>query len=108
MRRGATWLALLAASLLAGCASLSADGGFGAVEQAARQHLGRELHADRSDADRARIAERVGALLAEPLSMPAAEQIALLNHRGLQARFAELGAGDAERAQAGRLPNPGF
>jgi outer membrane protein TolC len=35
-------------------------------------------------------------------------QVALLNNRGLQASFQELGIGEAELVQAGRLPNPGF
>jgi outer membrane protein TolC len=35
-------------------------------------------------------------------------QVALLNHRGLQARLASLGIAEAELVQAMRLPNPGF
>jgi outer membrane protein TolC len=35
-------------------------------------------------------------------------QLALLNNRGLQARFQELGITEAEIVQAARLPNPGF
>jgi len=35
-------------------------------------------------------------------------QVALLNNRGLQASFQELGINEAELVQAGRLPNPGF
>jgi hypothetical protein len=35
-------------------------------------------------------------------------QLALLNNRGLQAAYAELGITEAELVQAGRLPNPGF
>ena len=101
-------LALAAAALLAGCASLAPDGGIGPVEQAVRDKLGAELQADRSDADRELIDRRVAELLATPLSADAALQIALLNQRGLQARLAELGVGDAERVMASRLPNPGF
>jgi outer membrane protein TolC len=37
-----------------------------------------------------------------------AVQVALLNNRGLQAAYAELGITEAEIVQAGRLPNPGF
>ena len=47
-------------------------------------------------------------LLAQPLSMDDAVQLALLNNRGLQAAFFELGIGEADLVQAGRLPNPGF
>jgi outer membrane protein TolC len=35
-------------------------------------------------------------------------QIALLGNPGLQAAYAGLGISEAERVQAGRLPNPGF
>ena len=47
-------------------------------------------------------------LLARPLSADDAVQVALLNNRGLQAEFAELGIGEADLVQAGRLPNPRF
>jgi outer membrane protein TolC len=98
----------LVAALLAGCASFSADGGFGAVEQAAQQRLGKDLQRSRSAADQASIEARVAQLLMQPLSVDDAVQLALLNNRGLQASLQELGIGEAERVQAGRLPNPGF
>ena len=37
-----------------------------------------------------------------------AVQVALLNNRGLQATYAELGIAEADVVQAGRLRNPGF
>jgi outer membrane protein TolC len=40
--------------------------------------------------------------------MDDAVQIALLNNRGLQASYGELGISEADLVQAGRLPNPGF
>src|SRR5690606_1397968 len=61
--------AALAAAILGGCASFSADGGFAPVEQAARDRLGMDLHWARSDADREAISGRVAQLLASPLSM---------------------------------------
>ncbi|MFY1021139.1 TolC family protein [Ectopseudomonas khazarica] len=102
-------LALLCAlSLLAGCASFSEDGGFDAVQQGAERQLDKQVLWARDDAGRRQIEARVGELLAEPLNLDAAVQLALLNNRGLQAAFDELGIGEAERVQAGRLPNPGF
>ena len=53
-------------------------------------------------------AQRVAQLLVEPLGMDEAVQVALLNNRGLQAAYAELGITEADVVQAGRLPNPGF
>ncbi len=99
---------LSATAMLGGCASLSADGGFAPVEKAAREQLGKDLRWARSEADRSLIAERVSEMLARPLSADDAVQIALLNNRGLQAGFEELGIGQAQLVQAGRLPNPGF
>jgi len=94
--------------LLAGCARFSADGGFAAVQQASQQHLDKEVVWARDKDEQGAIAQRVAELLAVPLDVEAAVQVALLNNRGLQARFDELGIGEAERVQAGRLPNPGF
>lgn len=99
---------LLAATALGGCASFSADGGFSPVQQAARSHLGQELRWARSDADRAALAQRSNELLARPLGMDDAVQLALLNNRGLQAAFEDLAITEADLVQAGRLPNPGF
>ncbi|WP_428420458.1 TolC family protein [Methylibium sp.] len=101
-------LASLALLALSGCASLSPDGGFGPVEQVAKDRLGKQVTWARSDADRDAIDKRVAQLLEQPLSADDAVQVALLNNRGLQASFAELGVSEADMVQAGRLPNPGF
>ena len=95
------------AAVLSGCASFSPDGGFSAVEQTAKERLGKELRWARSDTDQDTIDQRVAELLAKPLTMDDAVQVALLNNRGLQATFQELGITEAEVVQAGRLPNPG-
>ena len=103
---------LLAISLLlfglAGCASFSADGGFGAIEQTAAKRIGKEVRWAKTDTDRAAITSRVAALLKYPLSVDDAVQIALLNNAGMQAAFAELGLAEADVVQAGRIPNPHF
>jgi len=94
--------------VLAGCASLSGDGGFKPVQQAAEVHLGKTVQVVKSEADQNAVGVRVAELLSKPLSADAAVQIALLNNRGLQASFHELGIAEAELVQASRLPNPGF
>ena len=99
---------LTAVAVVGGCASFSPDGGFGPVQQIARDRLGKDLLMARSDADQDTIARRVGELLTKPLMADDAVQVALLNNRGLQATFQELGITEAEVVQAGRLPNPGF
>jgi len=101
-------LPALAALLLSGCATFSPDGGFSSVEKTAQARLGKDLVWARSDSDQDRINQRVAELLKKPLSVDDAVQVALLNNRGLQASFAELGITEAEVVQAGRLPNPGF
>ena len=100
--------AVLAAATLSGCASFSADGGFGPVAQSAKDRLGKELRWAKSDADRDAIDRRVAELLTKPLSAEDAVQVALLNNQGLQASFFELGVSEADVVQSGRLPNPGF
>ena len=99
---------LAAAAALSGCASFSPDGGFSPIERAAKERLGKDLRWARTDADQNAIAQRVAELLAQPLTVDDAVQLALLNNRGLQATFAELGITEAEVVQAGTLPNPGF
>jgi outer membrane protein TolC len=97
-----------AAVLLAGCASFSTDGGFSAVEQTTRDRIGKDVRWVRSESDQAAVDQRVSELLGKPLSVDDAVQLALLNNRGLQASFHELGISEADLVQAGRLPNPGF
>jgi outer membrane protein TolC len=109
----ASWraaVALTVALALSGCASLSADSGLEPVRQLAAPLLGPQVQLDmaRQPEDQSRINQRVQALLARPLGPDEAVQVALLNHRGLQAAYAELGITQAEVVQAGRLPNPGF
>lgn len=103
-----TLLPVLAVFVLAGCASFSPDGGFASVEQTTQERIGKELKWARTDADRDAIDRRVAELLAKPLSVDDAVQIALLNNQGLQAAFYELGISEADLVRAGRLPNPHF
>ena len=102
-------LAVLASSLsaLAGCASFSSDGGFAPVQQAVKERLGQEVQWARTEEEKRRLDQRVSELLEQALTMDSAVQVALLNNRGLQASFFELGISEADLVSAGRLPNPG-
>ena len=51
---------------------------------------------------------RVQALLRRPLTADAAVQVALLNNRGLQAAYNELGLAETALVQASLPPNPTF
>ena len=99
------WLALL---LLGGCATFSEDGGFSSVESIAKDRLNKDVKWIKSDADADDAQATVKKLLANPLSVEDAVQIALLNNRGLQATYAELGIAEADLVHAGRLSNPRF
>jgi hypothetical protein len=99
----------LAAAVLGGCATFSSDGGFGTVESATRERgLGQEVKWARSGKDAEAMRSAVSKLLAMPLTADSAVQIALLNNRGLQATYSELGIAESDVVQAGRLRNPGF
>ncbi|MFM0015767.1 TolC family protein [Paraburkholderia sediminicola] len=95
-------------AFLAGCTTFSRDGGFDTVSTTASQRLGKDAVLVRTDEDRNAVAKRTQELLSRPLGMDDAIQIALLNNRGLQASYSELGIAEADLVQAGRLPNPGF
>jgi outer membrane protein TolC len=106
MNRNLVWLPLLA--VLGGCASFSKDGGLDSVAQLTQTRLDKSLQPLRNAADAQAIETQVQALLAKPLTADSAVQIALLNNRGLQAAYAELGIAEADVVQAGRLQNPRF
>ncbi|MDQ1923976.1 TolC family protein [Massilia pseudoviolaceinigra] len=90
----------------AGCASFSPDGGYAEVRQLAQQRTGDTIPATAPGAGS--VEREVAALLAKPLSADDAVTVALLNNRGLQAGYAELGIAEADLVQAGRIANPVF
>ncbi len=94
--------------LLSGCASVSQDGGFGAVSELTRARIGKDARLVRNDADARALAESINAILRKPLSADDAVQVALLNNRGLQATYWSVGIAEADLVQAGRLQNPAF
>ena len=103
------WIAaLLCYAGVSGCATFSRDGGFDVVAAATRTQLGKDVRWPRSDAERAQSRRQVGELLAHPLSVDDAVQIALLDNPALQATFEELGISEADLVQSGKLPNPRF
>jgi len=99
-------LALSGLVFLAGCASFSPDGGFGDVGKAVSQRGAGEATWIRTADEADSAATRVKELLVQPLSAEAAVQIAMLNNRGLQARYAELGIAEADLVQASRWSGP--
>ena len=95
--------------LLAGCASLSPDSDTAALQQLTTGKTGGvdvKLAVARTGTPGSDVA--VTELLKAPLTAQAAVHVALLNNPALQGSMAALGISDAERVQAGRLPNPHF
>ncbi|MBV9657742.1 MAG: TolC family protein [Verrucomicrobia bacterium] len=95
-----------------GCVSTVDSGSvFAGVENDVTTRSGGRLRVrwNRSAADDAAAAQAVAVLLQHgPLTAQRAAQIALLNNRGLQARFEEIGIAHADYIQAGLLSNPRF
>jgi outer membrane protein, multidrug efflux system len=101
-------LSLIAVAItLAGCASLSPDGN---VSDIAKLTDGKTagISAQVAAQSTTNTRDAVAKLLAQPVTAESAVRIALLNNPGLHASMATLGISDAERVQAGTLPNPHF
>ena len=94
--------------LLAGCATFDQRAGFSDVRTAVEARSGKRVAWNLGTELDAEAAEDVRRLLAGPLTADAAIQVALLNNRGLQATYAELGVAQADVVQAGLLANPVF
>ncbi len=101
-------LAVTALIFVAGCTTFSKDGGLNAVNDLTRTRIQQEASWQRSDADTQAAQSATRGLLAKPLGIDDAVKVALLNNRGLQATYADLGIAEADVVQAGRLRNPGF
>jgi len=108
LQRSASAGAIAAALLLAGCATVAPDGGFGAVAAGTRERIGAEPRIARDAAAARALQQELRTMLANPLDMDGAVRIALLNNPGLQASYWQVGIAQADLVQASRLRNPGF
>lgn len=97
-------LLAFAALGLVGCAAVAPDGLRNDVAQLTRGKTG-GVEPTLSVPETA-TAQQVEELLSQPISGDTAVRIALLNNPGLKAVLAQLAISDADRVQAGRLPNP--
>lgn len=97
---------LASALLLGGCATYSADGGLNVAREIASRELRQDTVRVRDATDAARVRDRVNLLLRPALSADAAVQIALLNNRGLQASYNDLGMAEVQFVQATLPPSP--
>jgi outer membrane protein TolC len=103
-----TFIDLTLAAILAGCASFSRDGGMQAVSELTQSRIQQPATWLKSEQDQTAARSATRELLAKPLGADDAVKVALLNNRGLQAAYADLGIAEADVVQAGRLRNPGF
>src|SRR5258708_26809347 len=104
----AKYASLSFALMVSGCANLSPDQGIGQVQGIASSAFSADLVKIRSEEDAAGVKDGVTALLRKPLTIESAVQIALLNNRGLQAAYNELGITEAQLAKGTLPPNPTF
>ncbi len=93
---------------LGGCASLSADLAFQDVATSVEQRTGKRILWDQGGPDDLAARAAVAQMLEKPLTLTTATQVALLNNRGLQSTYTELGIAQAGLVQAGLLKNPIF
>lgn len=98
----------VAALLLTGCSTFSKDGGLDAVSAMTNARTGQSVQFSRPGADSAAVESNVTQLLSKPMTADSAVQVALLNNKGLQASFAQLGIAEADLVQAGWMSNPSF
>jgi len=101
-------LAIILTGGIVGCASVPAGAGFSDVQALTQERVGVRLHWIRGTPEDAEVDKKVRELVAAPLTVDAAVQIALLNNRALQATYEELGIAQADLVQAGLLKNPVF
>jgi len=101
-------LIAMAGLMLNACTTFSSDHGFSQVETTVKPYLNQSLQLPEGTGQEDALAERVNAILQNPLDADSAVQVALFNNKGLRASFYKLGMAEADLVQAGRLPNPRF
>ena len=84
---------------------VSRDAGYQDVRKLVGQRTGADARWNHIDGSR-RATDTTRWLLSRPLSAESAVQLALLNNRGLQAAFEELGVARSNLVAALALPNP--
>jgi len=94
--------------LLAGCATVNIDDALQETNQAVPGFTQGKLELSRSDPQREKRRQLADQLLAKPLSMDDAVQLALANSPSVQALVAQSWADMAAANQSGRIGNPVF
>src|SRR5687767_5277643 len=92
--------------VLAGCASTAPREGFDDVARLVSDRSTQRLHWNGGGEADEEVRRSVEEHLSSELTADVAAQIALLNNRGLQAVYEDLGIAQADVVRAGRLTNP--
>ena len=79
---------------------------FRKVQEEVSERTGVDVRWEKEMASREQTSAIVQKLLKKPLTVPSAVQIALLNNRGLQVTFEEVGIAQADVIEAVTVPNP--
>ena len=101
-------LAAAAALLLAGCATVNIDDAMQETNQTLPGFTQGKLEVSRTEQQRAQRQQLAEQLLAKPLTMDGAVQLALANSPSLQALLADSWIQMATADQAARIANPVF
>lgn len=99
-------IALAGALALAACQTFSFDSGLSVASDVASKELRKDIVSIQTEDDAAAVHARVRHLMGGTLTAETAVQIALLNNRGLQAAYNELGIAEAVRVRQSLPPNP--
>lgn len=87
---------------LSGCSTISQNDVFNGV----KKETSKDLQWIKTPQEAAIVRESVNDLLSKPLSQDDAVHIALINNRGLQQTYAQIGLTQSELVQAGLMNNP--
>src|SRR6516164_9286748 len=100
------WLGPVLSATLASPAFARDHDTFAPVAQNAQERTGSIVAWEREENARQQTLEQVHRLLKRSLTANIAAQIALLNNRGLQTTFEEIGLAEADLIEARTIPNP--
>jgi len=90
------------------CTSVQPQRGFDDVQQDIAARIQQQVHWKNGGPEDQQVAEKVRALLQQPLTVEGAVQVALLTSPKLQATYENLGIAQATLVQAGLIQNPVF
>lgn len=101
-------ISLVAILTISGCATFEPQMGFKEVNENFSLRTKQNLYWNTGTLEDKKAEEELARLLSKDLTFDSATQIALLNNKGLQATYQQLGIAQADLVQAGLFPNPVF